>query len=322
MSTLRPLHSNDIKRPDEQNKHGISMEYIEYIDRETSTLCKEKVPGERWLKWLYHNPFGKIALHSVVKNKFLSAWYGHKMDSPQSCAKIPDFVKNLGIDMDEATRAIEDYTSFNDFFIRDLKPEARPVDDESESIVSPADGKVMAFERIDQLGSFFVKGSKFSLDNFLQDKELSTKYSDGSLLIFRLAPADYHRFHFPANGHISATTQISGEYYSVSPYAVKNKLDIYWKNKREFSTLRTETSGNILLCEVGATMVGAIIQNYTPESEIKKGMEKGYFKFGGSTVIMLLEKGKNQIDNDILQNTAKGYETSIKMGERIATACT
>ncbi|TIH13399.1 phosphatidylserine decarboxylase [Marinifilum sp. JC120] len=297
------------------------MDYIEYIDRKSGELCKEIVPGEHWLKWLYHNPLGKLALHGVVKRKFISQWYGNKMDSPASKNKIPEFVKDLKIDMNEATRPMEEYDSFNDFFIRQLKPEVRPINRSPETIVSPADGKIIAFEKINGLDSFFVKGQQFSLDKFLQNSMLSKKYEEGTLLIIRLAPVDYHRFHFPAEGNISASSPIKGDYFSVSPYAVKNMLRVYWENKREYSILKTAGAGDILLCEVGATMVGSIIQSYTPDSEVKKGQEKGWFKFGGSTVIMLLEKDKAQIDTDIIKNTKNGFETSIKIGEPIAKLC-
>lgn len=297
------------------------MNSIEYIDRKTGNILREIVPGEQWLKWLYHNPVGKLALHAVVKRKFLSAWYGSKMDTPASRDKIPSFVTSLRIDMDEALRPVDDYATFNDFFIRELKPEARPVDAAPDSIVSPADGKVLAFEGIGGLESFFVKGRSFSLEKFLGNDALAGKYAGGALLIIRLAPVDYHRFHFPANGRISASTSMDGAYYSVSPHAVREKLSIYWENKREYSTLQTEYAGDILLCEVGATMVGTIVQSYTPETEIRKGQEKGWFKFGGSTVIALLEKGKAAIDADIIANTKKGYETGIRMGERLASAC-
>lgn len=295
------------------------MDHIKYIDRKSGKLCKETVPGEQWLKWLYHNPLGKLALHGLIKRKFISQWYGSKMDCPASKNKIPDFVKDLGIDMNEATRPVKDYNSFNDFFIRQLKPECRPVDPAAETIVSPADGKILAFAKISGLDSFFVKGQTFDLDNFFQNSMLSKKYDGGTLLIIRLAPVDYHRFHFPADGIISASSPINGDYFSVSPYAVKNMLNIYWENKREYSILKTPAAGDILLCEVGATMVGAIIQGYTPDSEVQKGQEKGCFKFGGSTVIMLLEKNTAKVDADIMKNTANGFETCIKFGERIAT---
>lgn len=297
------------------------MKNIRYIERQTGSLLKETVPGEKWLQWLYQSPFGKLALDAVVKRKFLSQWYGAQMDRPASKDKIPGFIEELKIDMNEAVLPVECYATFNEFFIRELKPEVRPIDDTPNSIVSPADGKVLAFDGISGLDSFFVKGQEFDLPDFLKDAKLADKYANGTLLIIRLAPVDYHRFHFPADGMISDTTAINGDYYSVSPYAVKERLSIYWENKREFSVLKTECAGDVLLCEVGATMVGSIVQAFTPGKAVLKGQEKGWFTFGGSTVVMLLEKDKAKVDDDLIRNTMKGFETSIRMGEHIATAC-
>lgn len=296
------------------------MNYIEYIDRKTTAVRRETVPGEKWLQWLYYNPLGKLALHALVKRKCLSEWYGARMDTPASREKIAGFVQSLGIDMNEAQRSMDDFASFNDFFIRELKPGARPIDVDPAAVVSPADGKVMAFEGMRGLDSFFVKGQSFDLRAFLQDDALAQKYEGGTLAIIRLAPVDYHRFHFPAEGRISASRLIEGAYYSVSPYAVRNMLRVYWENKREYSVLHTANAGSVVLCEVGATMVGSIIQSYQPETQVAKGQEKGWFKFGGSTVVLLFEKDCVAMDEDILANTKRGLETSIKMGERIASA--
>ena len=295
------------------------MKHIHYIVRETGEKQTETVPGENWLRWLYHHPFGKLALHSIVKRKFLSQWYGNRIDTPDSARRIPEFIQSLGIDMDEALLPQEAFKTFNDFFIRELKPSARPVDPDSRALVSPADGKVLAFENLESLGTFFTKGQVFSLAHFLQDSDLTDKYSGATLMIIRLAPVDYHRFHFPGDGRISRSRVINGTYYSVSPYAVKNRMKIYWENKREYSILGTDAFGDILMCEVGATMVGSIVQDYVPESMVKKGEQKGWFKFGGSTVILLFEKDKVTVDPDILHNTRNGYETRIKMGERCGT---
>jgi phosphatidylserine decarboxylase len=294
------------------------MKPIEYIDRATGRIEQEVVPGERWLRWLYHTATGKAALSSVVKRRFLSRWYGRKMDASASCRKIPEFVRDLSIDMNEASAPIESFASFNDFFIRTLKPTARPVDPSPQAVVSPADGKALAFENLSGFETFFVKGQRFLLNSFLQDEALAQRYADGTLMIVRLAPADYHRFHFPADGVISASKPIKGAYKSVSPIAVRHALGVYWQNKREYSVLKTEAAGDILICEVGATMVGTIVQTYEDETSVHKGQEKGYFKFGGSTVILLFEKGQVKVDADILENTRNGYETSVKMGTRIA----
>ena len=144
------------------------MKSIQYIDRKTGEIQQEIVPGEKWLKWLYYNPFGKLALEAVVKRKFLSQWYGRKMDTPASKAKIPEFVESLKIDMNEVLHPIHEFSTFNDFFIRQLKPDARPINRKTDVIVSPADGKVMAFSEIHKLDNFFAKGQEFSLEEFFQ----------------------------------------------------------------------------------------------------------------------------------------------------------
>ncbi len=297
---------------------GIKMESIRYIDRKTGNIRQEIVPGEKWLKWLYYNPIGKLTLEGLVKRRFLSEWYGRKMDKPASKNKIGGFIKELNIDMSEVLCPVHDYKTFNDFFIRRLKPESRPIDRDVNAITSPADGKALGFETIDHLDTFFVKGRQFSIDKLLQDQSLSKRYAGGTLLIIRLAPADYHRFHFPANGRISKSIRINGTYYSVSPYAVKNRMKIYRENKREYSILKTADAGDILLCEIGATMGGSITQSYLPDTEVLKGDEKGWFSFGGSTVIVFFEQERVKVDTDIIENTRKGYETTIRMGEKLA----
>ncbi len=137
------------------------------------------------------------------------------------------------------------------------------------------------------------------------------------MIIVRLAPADYHRYHFPANGKIGSGNKIDGYYYSVSPYAIKDNFGVFCENKRELTTLETSEYGDILISEIGATMVGGIEQTYTPHTDVKKGEEKGYFTFGGSSVLLLFEKGKVRIDDDILKNTKNGYETKVSVGEKI-----
>ena len=293
----------------------IIMENIKYIKRKTGELITETPPGEVFLKFLYYNPFGELTLNLVVKRKLLSALYGRLMNRANSTQKIIDFVTSLNIDMTESVKPIKDFTSFNDFFYRKLKLEARPIED---GLVSPADAKLIAFENVEDVNTFFVKGQKFTLEAFLQNKALAAKYKNSALLIFRLAPNDYHRFHFPYDGHTSKAYEIKGRYYSVSPYALhKDFTRVFCENKREYVLLSTRNKGEILLSPVGATMVGTIIQTYSPNSDIKKGDEMGYFAFGGSTVVMLVDKNEFKIDKDILENTKKGMETAVVMGEKI-----
>jgi len=290
------------------------MKVIKYIDRKTNKIKLETPPGESFLKYLYHNPLGSLPLHLLIKRKFLSSLYGKLMDKPNSKNKIIEFINTNNIDITEFSKTINEFKTFNEFFYRTLKQDSRPI---NKGLISPADGKILAFKNIKTLKNFFIKGNKFTLENFLQNKNLTEEYKNSSLIIIRLAPKDYHRFHFPLNGKISKTTKIKGTYYSVSPYAIKKNLKIFCENKREYSILQTKQKSNILICEIGATLVGKIIQTYKPNLKVKKGDEKGYFAFGGSTIILLIDKNKIKIDNDILENTKKGFETSIKMGETI-----
>lgn len=293
---------------------------IKYLDRKTGEILVEDVPGEGFLKFLYYNPFGQLPLNAIVRKKFLSEIYGKKMNSTKSIEKIKPFVENYKINMKESLKSIEEFKSFNDFFIRKLKDNARPIDFSEDSLVSPADGKILAFENLNILQNFFVKGDEFTLKEYLKDETLAEKYKDGTFLIIRLAPVDYHRFHFPASGTISSSKEIDGYYYSVSPYAIRRNFRIFCENKREYSILSTEKFGDILLSEIGATMVGTILQTYTPNTFVKKGEEKGYFLFGGSSCILLFEKNKIKIDSDILENSKNGIETKIFMGEKIGEA--
>lgn len=288
---------------------------IKFIDRKSGNIITEKPPGEAFLKLLYNNPFGKIAILPLAKRKFLSSWYGKKMDKTSSVKKIRGFVKRLDINMNEAEKSISDFTSFNDFFYRKLKPKARPIEN---GFVSPGDGKMLAFENINDIKKFFVKGREFTLKEFLGNDTLAEQHKNSSLIILRLAPNDYHRYHFPFNGIPSEMTKIKGDYFSVSPYALaSNFTKVFCENKREYCILSSEEKGEIIIAPIGATMVGTIIETYTPNKTIKKGDEMGYFAFGGSTVVLLVNKNKLTIDADILENTKNRIETFVKMGEKI-----
>ncbi len=298
----------------ESNK---KMETIKYIEKASGEIKTENVPGEGMLKWLYSSATGKATLNLLVKRKIVSAFGGWYMDTKLSAKRIPAFVSEYNINLSECeTVDIQNFKSFNDFFYRKLKKNARPL---GEGLVSPADGKILVFQSLKDIPSFFVKGSKFSLETFLQNKELEKKYASGAMAIVRLAPADYHRYHFPQSGVASESVKIKGHYYSVSPFALRGSLRIFCENKREYCSLQTKYTGDILIVDVGATMVGGITQNYQPNSEVKKGQEKGYFSFGGSTLVLLFEEGKIQFNSDLIENTKKGLETSIKMGEQIAS---
>lgn len=289
------------------------MEPIKYYERESGQLKTEKVAGEKWLNWLYYNPIGEATLWALVKRKFVSTIYGNMMDCSYSAKKIDPFIEDFDIDMSIAQE--KEFDNFNDFFIRKLKDYARPIDTCSTVVVSPSDGKILAYSDVSN-SDFIIKEYRFDVFSFLDNAELAQKYNDGALIIVRLAPMDYHRFHFPVSGNLSPNKKIDGYYYSVSPFALRKKAEIFCLNKREYTVISNPLFGDVIMAEVGATMVGSIKQTYE-DSFVNKGDEKGYFEFGGSTVVLLFEKNKIEIDEDLLINTARGYETTVEIGERI-----
>lgn len=288
---------------------------IKFVNRASGKTELESPPAEGLLKFLYDNPFGKVTLLPLAKRKFFSATIGKKMNKKKSVKKIEEFVQTLKIDMSESEKQIKDFTSFNDFFYRKLKPSARPI---GQGFVSPGDGRLLAFENVADVNSFFVKGREFTLPEFLGDKKLAEQHKDDSMFILRLAPNDYHRFHFPYEGKPDEAILIKGDYFSVSPYAlVRNFTKVFCENKREICKLQTSDKGEVLLVPVGATLVGTIIETYAPKSNVKVGDEMGYFAFGGSTVVIFIDKSKIQINEDLLLNTQKKLETLVQMGEQI-----
>lgn len=292
------------------------MGKIEYIDRSSGIIRSENPPAEGLLRFLYENPLGKASLEILIKRKIITAIYGKLMDRQASVNKIQGFVDDLGIDMNESVKSIEDFTSFNDFFYRKLIPEARPI---KGGLISPGDGRLLAFNDVNDINKFYVKGREFTLEEYLADRVLAEEYSNSAMIILRLAPNDYHRYHFPYAGIAHAMKLIKGHYYSVSPIAlVSNFTKVFCENKRAYTILKTQHRGDIIISPVAATMVGSMTHTYSEDTPITKGDEMGYFSFGGSTIVMLFDKEKFSIDKDLITNTQKGLETFVKMGEQIA----
>lgn len=288
---------------------------INYIDRKTGEVKIENPPAEKLIRFLYNNPLGKKTFLPLAKRKLITEYYGKKMNQSSSVKNIIPFIEKFNIDLSDSEKSISEFVSFNDFFYRKLKKNAREI---QKGLVSPGDGRILAFNSVGDINEFFIKGQGFTLDKFLADKELSIQYKNHSLVILRLAPNDYHRYHFPYSGTPSESKKIKGKYYSVSPIALaKNFVKVFCENKREYCVLETEKQGDILIAPVGATMVGSIISTYQPNQQVNKGDEMGYFAFGGSTIVLLVDSEKFKIDSDIIENTKKHLETYVQMGEKI-----
>jgi len=292
---------------------------IKYYNRKTKKYEIEKVAGGKYLNWIYSSPIGMTLSELFIKKKLFTKLYGNYCDSKRSKNKINNFITDFNLDMSICKDTVENFNCFNDFFIRELTSEARPIDMSSEAFISPGDGKLLAYENIDMNNIVQVKGITYSLKELLQNNEIASRYEDGTCLILRLCPTDYHRFHFLDSGVCEETNKIKGYYYSVNPVALQKVNKLFCANKREWSIFHSDNFGDVLYVEVGATCVGSIIQSYTPGKKVNKGDEKGYFKFGGSTVVLFFEKGKIRIDKDITEHTHAGIETAVLMGETIGT---
>ncbi len=290
---------------------------IHYIDRKSGTVCTEKVFGQRILNLLYGTGFFSWFLYRTLL-PLLSRWplasrvYGWHMKRASSRAKVAPFIRLFGIDTSEF--ASHEFNSFNDFFIRKLNPKCRPVVAEPDRVACPADGRYFVYPKFDR---FFAKGQEFCLAEFLQDRAYGKRFSEGSMVIARLCPVDYHRFHFPCEGVPGEAKLINGFLYSVNPIALKKRIQILSQNKRFVTEIETEKFGTVLFIEIGATSVGSVQQTYEPGERVAKGQEKGYFEFGGSCIVLLFEKGRVQFDADLVENTRKGLETLCRFGSSL-----
>lgn len=290
---------------------------IKYYDRKSKIYKTEKVAGEKMIKWTYSSPVGMRLLEAVVKKRACSSFYGWYLDQPISRRKIHPFVSKFDLDLSIAEKNLKEFSSFNDFFYRKLKPTARTVATNENIVVSLGDGKLLAYENIDLDKLVQVKGFTYSLKELIKNPAVAAKYQGGTCLILRLCPTDYHRFHFIDSGTCEPSHRIKGVYYSVNPMALQRVEKLFCENKREWSLFHSDHFGDLLYVEVGATFVGSIVQTFTPCQKVVRGAEKGYFKFGGSTVLLFFEKDRIKIDSDIIEQTNLGYETSVLFGEKI-----
>lgn len=299
----------------------MSYEPIEFYHRKRREMVEEHIPGEFWLRWLYSRSItGQVALHVLVKRALLTWWYGRRMDHPRSVHQVLPFIVEHDLDVDEFAKQAMAYKTFNEFFYRKLKDSARPVDPSPDSAVLPADGRHLVFPNVDEADGFYVKGERFELAELLGGELVAKQFAGGAMLISRLAPCDYHRFHFPCSGTPGRASLIKGPLYSVNPIAVRRNVRRLVENKRMITVVDTERFGTVVMVEVGATMVGGILQTYVPGRSVRKGEEKGLFKFGGSCVITLFQKGRIVFDSDLREQSARFVETYAKMGERLGVA--
>jgi len=295
-------------------------EPIRFFDRYKKTIETEQVYGGDWLRWTYQTGLGRLSLRLAIKRAIVSRYYGWKMSLRSSANRVLPFIVDYDMDVDEFAKKPLTFKSFNDFFYRALKPAARPIAPGERVAVLPADGRHLAFQNVDAAAGFYAKGQRFSMGSFLDDKSLAEEFAGGSLVISRLCPVDYHRFHFPVSGLPAVPRLINGWLYSVSPIALRRNLAYLWENKRMITIVESPEFGRVALCEIGATMVGSIFQTFSPSRPAVKGEEKGLFKFGGSCVITIFQAGRIKLDDDLVSHSAEGIEVYARMGDRMGEA--
>lgn len=296
------------------------MGQTKYINRATRQENIEDVYGEKPLRFLYGDSLSSRLLgtplsHLFSKSPLVSKIYGWLQKLKWSKRKIAPFIKRFKIDSSEFLEAEDGFQSFNDFFIRRLKKEARPIAAGTDVAIIPADGRYRFLPHIASASGFIVKGQKFCLTELLGNAELAEQYAHGSMVMARLCPVDYHRFHFPCDGTPGTSKPIAGHLYSVNPIALKKNIHIYTSNKRIMTEIKTSAFGKILYLEVGATNVGTIHQTYTPDHPCHKGDEKGYFSFGGSALLLLFPPQSIKFSQDLLELSKNGLEILCLMGQ-------
>ena len=282
---------------------------------ERTTIDINTIEEPASLRFLYENSFGRFLL-KIITFPLFSKIAGAFLSSGLSKIFIKGFIEKNRIDMYDYGRAGA-YRSFNDFFTRKIREGARPVDSDPDSFISPCDGKLTAFP-IDDERIFDIKGSRYSVSDLLDDRQLAAEFSGGTALVFRLTVDDYHRYCYIDDGKKDDNIHIRGRLHTVQPIALRN-TPVFVQNSREYTIMDTDNFGRAAQIEVGALMVGKI-KNHQRVCEIKRGREKGMFLFGGSTIILLLKKGAARIDEEIFDNTANDLETVVKMGEKIGEA--
>lgn len=289
---------------------------VVFFNRYTQTLQNEPIYGEAYLRWLYEGFGGQLTRFLLIKRSFFSRFFGKRMRHPRSKKKILPFIKDYHIDMSESLHAAESFDSFDAFFSRKLTAKARPI--APTPAVFPADGRHLLVENIGAHDSFYAKGQRFNLESFLGSAPLAKRYKQGTLLLSRLCPTDYHRFHFPCACTPKTPRLIKGNLYSVSPIALSKNLAYLWNNRRMITELDSPHFGTLVFVEVGATCVGSIHQTFTPHQSTEPGSPKGYFSFGGSLVATLFPPQKIDFASDLRKQSALGYETYARMGDILA----
>lgn len=323
-----------------QYQLGANSANIIVQDRMTGQLLEEKMQAyvRLGIRLLYKGARSRMEgarIKRMLKN--MSVKQGAKYDSPVSAREIAHFVAFHSLNVDEIRDPLDSFKTFNEFFYRRLKEDARPVDDAADpnTLVSGADCRLMVFPSVTEATQIWIKGRGFTIEKLLGEgflprknksatwaKELDTYREGGAFSIFRLAPQDYHRFHCPCDCVVGAVTVIEGQYYTVNPMAIRSTIDVYCENVRVIVPLISKEFGVIYYTCIGAMMVGSTVLTVKEGDRLARGDEIGFFKFGGSTICMCFPENSVVFDDDLLTNSGRAIETLVRVGMRLGRTTT
>ena len=283
---------------------------MKYIVRHRNSKENIIIESSKTLNFLYDNILGRFILKIFIC-KFISNLIGIYMNSKLSIPKIKKFIKENNIDMNEYEK--KKYISYNDFFTRKIISSKRPINKDKNILISPSDAKLLVYKINNDL-TLKIKDSYYDI-NSLVEKNILNEYKDGYACIFRLSTDNYHRYCYIDDGTKEKNIYIKGKFHTVQPIALKN-YNFFKTNSREYTILNTKNFGKVIDIDIGALGVGRI-KNHHQEYTFVKGEEKGYFEFGGSTIVLLFKKDTITLDKDIVDNSKDNIETSVKYGEKI-----
>ena len=277
------------------------MDYIDLQGKKVSNITNQ----DKLLSFLYTNIFGRMLLKPLIQPQ-VSKLAGRYLSSAHSKWLISKFIERNEINMDIYEE--RDYSSFNDFFTRKIKPDSRPVPEDLDVLISPCDCLATVYP-IQENTTFSIKNTEYTLRSLLRSPRLAKRFRSGYAYLLRLTVEDYHRYLYSVSGKQSKNYHIDGTFHTVNPIA-NDYLPIYKENTREYTVIHSKEFGDVLQMEVGALLVGKI-SNHKQTTVVTRGEEKGFFEYGGSTIVVLTQKGRVTPRSDLLTNSKNGYETKV-----------
>ena len=286
-----------------------------YRDRATGALRREAVYAEGFLDWLYNARSGRLVESLLAAGPGPSRLYGWLQRRRFSRRRIRPFVERMGIDMSECPRPVESFSSFAEFFTRPIDLARRPLAADERDCLCPVDGKVLVREGLEPEAPVQVKGTALTLSSLLGDSGLARTYAGGALAVCRLGLADHHHVYFPDAGTPGPARHVPGRYHAGGPYARRWLVPVFAENVRARTAFDSDHFGPMQIVEVGAFTVGSIRQAFRPGARVERGARKGWFEIGGSTVVLLFPRGAIAFDADLVEASAQGLETAVRLGE-------